>query len=139
MTLKTLANTRWTGTNELWLDPLNNNVVTSDCTITVVPDGVTYSWSYEGKPHEGKIVVKADGSAEFSDTWHNPTPMACAAVPSTWALVDVFGTYAAGDGPRWGWGITISRRPDAELVLQMTNYSPWGEHGRAVRMICKPA
>jgi hypothetical protein len=139
MTIHALANTRWTGTSELWLDPAGNTALTSDCSIAVVPNGITYSWSYEGKTHEGKLVLKADGSAEFTDTFHSPAAMACAAVASPWALVDVLGTYAAGDGPRWGWRITVSRRPDAELVLQMTNITPWGEDGRAVRMICKRA
>ena len=28
-------------------------------------------------------------------------------------------------------------RTGDELVLQMTNVAPWGEHGRAVRMIVR--
>lgn len=139
MPLRALESTRWIGRNELWLDPLGNEVTTCDCSLEIERDLVRYRWSYEGTPHTGTITVR-DSGAEFSDSWHSVKPMACAAVPSSWALIDVFGTYAAGEGPRWGWGITVSYRPDTdELVVQMENVAPWGEHGRAVRMICRRA
>jgi hypothetical protein len=64
--------------------------------------------------------------------------MRCAAVPGSWALVDVAGTYAAG-ADRWGWRVHVSVRPTGELVLQMTNVCPWGEDGRAVRMVARVA
>ncbi|MBK9037218.1 MAG: hypothetical protein IPL61_39250 [Myxococcales bacterium] len=137
MTLHEMANTSWTGSAELWLDPAGNAAILCDCTIAVGADAVTYAWTYEGAPQTGRLALRADG-ADFSDTWHSPTPMPCAAAPAPWALIDVFGTYAAGDGPPWGWRITLAHRPDSdELVLQMTNVKPSGEHGRAVRMIAR--
>jgi len=45
----------------------------------------------------------------------------------------------AGEGPPWGWRVAVAHRPSGELVLQMTNIKPWGEDGRAVRMIGIPA
>ena len=43
----------------------------------------------------------------------------------------------AGDGPPWGWRTKLSLRAmgGEGLVLQMTNIAPWGESGRAVRMV----
>lgn len=137
-TLRELANTRWIGRSELWLDPLGNTADTCDCTITVGPDTIEYQWSYEGKPHTGKLALR-DGGADFSDTWHSPTAMPCTTVAGSWALVDVQGTYSGGDGPPWGWRIIVSHRPSDELVLQMTNITPWGEDGRAVRKVCRRA
>ena len=133
-----LANTKWAGQAELWIDPLGNHADLSDCTIEIAKDAIEYRWSYEGKPQTGRIALKP-GGADFTDTWHSPTPIACVASANPWGLVDVLGRYSAGDGPEWGWRISLAQRPGAELLLQMTNIAPWGEEGRAVRMICKRA
>jgi hypothetical protein len=135
MTLRDLAGTRWSGQAELWLDPAGDQAARSDCSVELEGDAVRYRWSHEGKPHTGQLLLRA-GGAEFSDTFHSPSAMAFAAVPGSRALVDVRGTYSGG-GEEWGWRITLSRRPDGALVLQMTNVAPWGEEGRAVRMVCQ--
>lgn len=135
MTLRELAGTRWTGGSELWLDPLGDQAARSDCALEVDADVIRYRWSHEGKAHTGRIALRA-GGADFTDSFHSPSPMPCAAAPAPWALLDVLGRYSAG-GEDWGWRITISQRPDGELVLQMTNVAPWGEEGRAVRMVCR--
>ncbi len=133
-TIKELAGSAWTGKAELWLDPLGNESVVSDCTMAIDEAGVTYTWSHDGKPHRGGLKVR-EGGADFTDTFHSPTSMSCDEVPSLPGLLAVAGTYAAGDGPPWRWRTTLSVRPSGELVLQMTNVTPWGEDGRAVRMI----
>lgn len=137
MPFAAIAGSRWQGTAELWLDGLGNDADVSACTFEVAADTVRYTWSYQGTVHTGTIGLGGEGGT-FTDTFHSPAPMACRAVPS-WAPVDLFGTYAAGDGPPWGWRITVCRRPAMEgapeaLVLQMTNVAPWGEDSRAVRM-----
>lgn len=138
MKLAELVNTKWAGKAELWLDPAGNEAILCDCTIEVSANEVLYQWSYEGKPQTGRITSRSGetAGADFTDTWHSPSPMVMVPAAQHWALVDVFGTYTA-DGPPWGWRIHLSRRPDAELVLQMTNVTPWGEEARAVRMICQ--
>jgi hypothetical protein len=136
--LRELIGSRWQGKGELWLDPMGNEVTVYPCSISIDAAVVRYTWEYEGKTHEGSYVLR-DGGADFKDSWHSPDAMACAALPGGWGLMSVEGTYAAGDGPRWGWRSTLSLRPSGELVLQMTNVAPWGEHGRAVRMICERA
>jgi len=135
--LHELANTHWTGRAELWLDPQGNEVAVSDCTLHVEPTAIRYTWSHDGTPHHGTLALRA-GGADFTDTFHSPTPMACVAAPAPWALVDVLGTWSAGDGPPWGWRILVAHRPASdELVLQMTIVKPWGEDGRAVRMVAR--
>jgi hypothetical protein len=137
MTISELENTTWTGDGELWLDPLGNDAERCACTMAITPDAISYAWSYQGTPQTGRIVVRPDG-ADFSDTWHAPTGMVCKATAPGWGLLDVFTTYGAGEGPDWGWGITLALRSESdELVLQMTNVKPSGEHGRAVRIICR--
>ena len=107
--LSAFEGTSWTGTAELWLDPLGDEGVSSDCTISIEKDRVRYTWSHEGKSHQGS------GAAE---------------------LFQVAGSY--GPGSEWGWRTGLSfRAPTGELVLQMTNIAPWGEEARAVRMICQ--
>jgi hypothetical protein len=132
--LGALSGTRMQGKGELWLDPLGNEPKHGDCSISIDGDTVSYEWSYDGKPQSGKITLR-EGGADWSDTWHHAKPMGCSALPGSWALFDVNGTYGAGEGPDWGWRTTLSQRPSGELVLQMVNVTPWGEHGRAVRMV----
>jgi hypothetical protein len=132
-----LAGTQWTGSAELWLDPLGDVAQRSDCTMTVTDSGVTYTWSYEGSPQFGSIVLR-DGAVEFTDSWHQPEPMTCQRLADTRGLFAVLGAY--GPDGQWGWRISLSmREPSGQLVLQMTNIAPWGEEARAVRMVGNPA
>ena len=133
--IRELKGSRWTGKAELWLDPFGNDAAHSDCTITVGEGAVSYTWSHDGDEHEGSLALR-DGGADFTDTFHSPQPMSCATIDGAAGLVAVAGTYSAGEGPDWGWRITVSSRPTGELVLQMTNITPWGEYGRAMRMTC---
>ena len=133
-TLSDLRGTHWKGTAELWVDPLGNDVERSDCTIAVDTNVVRYTWSHEGKAHEGSITLR-DDTADFTDSWHQPEPMKFRAVPGAWGLFQVQGEY--GPESDWRWRIALSlRAPTGELVLQMTNIAPWGEEARAVRMAC---
>jgi hypothetical protein len=133
-TLTDLESSQWKGKAELWLDPAGNDVVWSDCTLQVVGGRLTYTWSFKGEEHAGSVTPKGE-VVEFQDSFHASTPMECATVGAAWSLLEAFGTYAAGEGPRWGWRLSVSLRPTDELVLQMTNVCPWGEDGRAVRMV----
>ena len=135
-TLTDLIGTRWTGKAELWLDPLGNDTDLSDCTVAIDDGVVSYTWSHDGKTHQGSLKLR-DGGADFTDSWHSPEPMSCNHVSGGWGLLNVLGTYGAGDGPDWGWRTTLSiRTPTGELVMNMTNIASWGEEGRAVRMTC---
>jgi hypothetical protein len=133
-TLSELNGTKWAGSAELWLDPLGDIGVRSDCTISVDGDVVRYTWSHDGKAHEGSITL-LEGGADFTDTWHQPQPMRCKPVGGAWGLFQVQGEYGPESDWRWRIGLSL-RAPTDELVLQMTNIATWGEEGRAVRMIC---
>ena len=135
-TLNDLKGTQWAGKGELWLDPLGNTADHSECTIAIDDEGISYTWSYKGDTHRGSLKP-SDGGADFTDSWHSPQAMRCNDVPGSWGLLNVQGSYSAGEGPDWGWRISLCvRAPTGELVLQMTNIAPWGEEGRAVRMVC---
>jgi len=137
VTLNELVGTRWSGKSELWLDPLGNDADHCDCTIAIDDGVISYTWSYEGKQHTGTLKLQASASggfdAEFIDSWHAKEGMAFEHVAGSPSLLNITGTYSED----WGWRISLSHRdPTGELVLQMTNITPWGEEGRAVRMIC---
>jgi hypothetical protein len=133
--LADLTGSGWHGTAELWLDPLGDQAVRSDCTMAIEPDLIRYTWSHEGQAHRGSIALRADG-ADFTDTFHQAEPMPCGHVPDARGLVQVVGRY--GPDMEWGWRIALALRDSTdELVLQMTNVCPWGEEVRAVRMICE--
>jgi hypothetical protein len=133
-TMEDLSGTRWTGAAELWLDPLGDEVVRSECTAAVDADGVRYTWSHDGEAHEGSVTLHRDG-ADFTDSWHQKEPMHCRRLAAAWGLFQVQGEY--GPDSDWGWRIALClREPTDELVLQMTNIAPWGEEVRAVRMTC---
>jgi len=134
-TLSDLDGTNWVGTAELWLDPLGDSADRSDCTLSVDGHVLRYTWSHEGKENAGSITLRAD-AADFTDTWHQPEPMACPRLAGAPGLFQVQGAY--GPESDWGWRIgLVLRAPTDELVLQMTNIAPWGEEVRAVRMVGK--
>lgn len=135
-TLAEFSGTTWAGIAELWLDPLGDEAVRSDCTIAVIANVVSYTWSHEGQGLEGSITLTEHG-AEFVDTFHSPEPMKCRLLVGQ-GIFQVQGAYGADAD--WGWRIGLSHRARSdELVLQMTNIAPWGEEARAVRMICRRA
>ena len=133
--LAEIEGTKWTGNSELWLDPLGDQAIKSDCTIAIDGGVVRYTWSHEGKGHEGSITPR-DYGADFADSWHQPTPMKCLRVLDGQGLLQVEGRYGPELDWRWRMGLSV-RAPSGELVLQMTNVTSWGEEVRAVRMICK--
>lgn len=132
--LNRLVGTEWIGRGELWLDPEGNKVDCCDCALRFETDTLHYSWSYEGQTKEGRFTFE-EGGATWVDSWHQPEPAKCVDVPNAWGLFTVAHTYEVPSSPAWGWESKLSERPNGDLVLQMTNIAPWGEEGRAVRMI----
>ncbi len=132
--LTELDGTNWTGQGELWLDPEGNKADVYDCQLQVKNDVISYSWTYEGEAKKGNFTFNENG-AIWVDSWHQPTAANCINVAGTWGLFTVKYTYEVPSHPNWGWQNKLTERPDGTLVLQMTNIAPWGEEGRAVRMI----
>lgn len=126
------AGTKWTGTNELWLDPLGNTALTSDAMMSIEKNEITYTWEYKGKPQAGTMTF--GDTIHWRDTFHMPTGTDCTPIAGAWGLWQVFLEWSAGGGPNWGWRIGLFEREGEKLVLQMTVIKPSGEEGRAVRM-----
>jgi hypothetical protein len=88
-----------------------------------------YSWSYQGKPQHGSLVLKLEGpmvNASWTDTWHTGNqPMALTGKNAP--ILSVRGSYAAPPGPDWGWRIKLSA-PGEQLRMVMWNIAP-SEHG----------
>ncbi len=136
--LTTLQNSQWQGRGELWLDPEGNEAQHYDCSLVIEKDNIQYSWQWEGKTQQGRYLFDNTlnkKSASWSDSWHQPEPVDCKSVVDTGCLFSLFNAYKVPSNPDWGWRSQLSQRPSQELILQMTNITPWGEEGRAVRMV----
>lgn len=128
------AGTTWSGRGELWLDPEGNNAETYDCELTIDSQAIDYAWYHENERQTGRFTFHEHG-AIWVDSWHQPEAVQTVHVPAAWGIFTVSSTYAVPGSPDWGWRSNLAERPDGSLVLQMTNITPWGEEGRAVRMV----
>ena len=131
--LRVLQNSYWSGNGELWLDPAGNEAYLYDCTLQLSPQSIDYEWVYEGVTKRGAFTFSGERPT-WVDSWHQPTITQCTRIDA-WGLFTLHNTYDVPSNPAWGWRSKLSERPTGELVLQMTNITPWGEEGRAVRMI----
>jgi len=132
--LRNLSGTKWKGKGELWLDPEGNSAEHYECELQVQEDSIIYSWIYNQKTENGRFVFDETG-ATWVDSWHQQNPASCVHAPKAWGIFTVSYEYEVPDHSKWSWRSKLSERPDGSLVLQMTNIAPWGEEGRAARMI----
>lgn len=132
--LKTLNATQWIGIAELWLDPAGNEVIHSECSMNIESNMISYEWIYKHEVQKGRFDL-LDGLVMWVDSWHQPVAVKCLHVQQSMSLFSIEHTYSAPSEPSWNWRSQLSQRPDGSLILQMTNIAPWGEEGRAVRMI----
>jgi hypothetical protein len=100
---------------------------------------IAYTWSFEGKPQEGVILMDKNGktseaAASWTDTFHYANSlMHCLGTWDENGKVSVTGSYAAGDGPDWHWRTEIIPSDDSFKYL-MINISPDGDEQWAVEM-----
>jgi len=135
--LNELKNTQWTGSAELWLDPQSNKADLCTCSLLINEDRLDYQWSYRGKDIKGSFIMDESG-AIWLDSWHQPTSTKCIDIPAAWGIFTLEHCYKVPLSACWKWRSKLCRRPNGQLVLQMTNITPWGEEGRAVRMVFSP-
>lgn len=124
----------WAGEYKLWLDPADPAI---ECPTTAEVDAaangrflvIRYTWSFDGKPHDGLILVGADEkagelNAQWVDSFHNGDRiMSCSGrAPAEDAEVSVLGSYAAPTGPDWGWR-TLLEHSTRDDVLRMVMYN----------------
>lgn len=134
----------WSGTNRLWFMP-TDPAFESSTTAVVEPvaEGqatlVRYAWSHEGTPHAGVMVIlhKATTPEEDAVTWLDSFHTGRALMNFRGGITDdgrlsVLGSYAAPEGPPWGWRITIERPESDSWALRMYNIEPEGEEMLAV-------
>tara|TARA_R110002126_G_scaffold12416_8_gene54004 strand:+ start:19580 stop:20035 length:456 start_codon:yes stop_codon:yes gene_type:complete len=134
--LLTAAAGSYIGPNLLWfMDP--NKPLESEGTAQVEGNEVRYTWSYEGKPQTGVMTCSFSDegvSATLTDSWHTGgKPMQFTGDHLADAIV-VNGTYAAGEGPDWGWRIELRVPGPSKLLIEMYNIQPDGVEQIAVRM-----
>ena len=135
----------WTGNNLLrlsWLNP-PDSFSPSDLKVATAARGkfiaFTYTWSHEGAPQEGLILLghdRGDGvaTAAWVDSWHmSGKVMSCRGEIDQEGVISLRGSYEAPPGPDWGWRIVITPDAGRELRLIMYNCSPEGAEELAVR------
>lgn len=102
---------------------------------------VTYTWEYEGKRHEGTMLIcmaKKTMAVEIGwvDSWHQSTGVLhLTGTESEARPVKTKGLYSAGK-ETWGWTIALDLK-DEHLILTMENVTPAGEAEWAVRATYK--
>ena len=132
----------WQGTNQLQ-DPFTGGPADSAATATVTPViggkfvRFDYTWAYGGEGQEGSYLIGYDSDANtatayFMDSWHmGEKAMLCQGTVEPDGSVSVKGSYAAPEGPDWGWLSVITPGEDT-LSLVMYNIEPDSEPELAV-------
>ncbi len=136
----------WTGSTRLFLGG-PPAVSASEAALAPAIGGrfwrLAYSWAHDGRPHEGELLVgyQADvATVHFADSFHTGCAvMACTGAVGDDGVVDVAGTFAAPDGPDWGWRIAVEHVGRESLRVTMHAVSPGGEVSPAVEASYAPA
>lgn len=133
----------WKGTNRLHL-PWTDEPLRESPSIAIVKTkmkgqflSIEYTWSYEGQPQEGMLVLGCDPNsnevqAVWTDSWHSKDVlMLCNGSVSGDGRVSVVGHYSVPDNPDWAWRSEII---PAETTFRyaMYNVSPEGSEELAV-------
>jgi hypothetical protein len=102
---------------------------------------LTYTWSHEGAPHDGLMLVgkQPDGSAaqaSWVDSFHTGDKiMILDGGINTGGSVSVKGSYTVEGYGTWGWQIMLLPPTGDHFTLKMDNISPDGQHYPAVEAI----
>lgn len=136
----------WTGTNYLYLswepDPLRQS--RSDMTVSLKANrqfvAFEYTWSFEGEPQEGIILLGSDPASNavqtvWTDSWHSTHVfMLSDGHSSDDGEVSVKGSYKVEGHPDWGWRTDIFPGED-QIKIVMYNVSPEGVEELAVETV----
>ena len=125
---------QWHGTNKLWLDP-SAPPAESETALTIATAGqgrfltAAYTWAYEDQPQDGLLVVWQDpatggGRISWLDSMHTGDAVMVFQGQAVEGRVSVLGSYAAPEGPDWGWQIDLVPQPDGGLQVLMYNIQP---------------
>ncbi|MSP73264.1 MAG: hypothetical protein EXR76_14060 [Myxococcales bacterium] len=112
------------GPNRLWMyGPVSE---LSDGELALSSSSLTYTWTYRGAPHTGRMDFVGQPAAlrcVWHDTFHAATAMTFHGRLEGARLV-AYGTYPAGEGPDWGWRIELDCTDPDHLGLRMFNIMP---------------
>ena len=125
----------WHGVNRLFLMP-GTPANVSEGTLVVTGDRVNIGWSYDGSSHMGELVLlgpSASCRGDFTDSFHMATGMQLHGYARGPELL-LFGTFAAGDSPHWGWRITLDWGDSENLTMKMYTVKPDGRETMAVEL-----
>jgi hypothetical protein len=127
----------WHGISRLWLSP-DDPVRESDTSATVAlaaRDGfaiITYTWADHGQPQDGVLLVRLAEEPSaldmvWFDSWHTEGKfMTFCGEDYSDEQVSAIGSYAAPEGPDWGWRIVLTAGPEDGFELRMYNIPPAG-------------
>jgi hypothetical protein len=133
---------RWKGSYRLW-EPSASPQQSSAAALIVpiISDRfirIEYTWSYDGAPQEGLLLVGWENKARlvtavWIDSWHMGDKfMICQGAVKKNGAVAVRGSYAIHSSPDWGWRSVIESRAGRSLRMLMYNISPDGKEDLAV-------
>ncbi len=136
----------WMGVNHLWLSPDSEEIVT-EAGARVEPQAngsflsVHYTWVYADVIQEGLLLIGGDltggkVSAAWLDSWHYAEKMmACEGKCNEDGSLTVVGSYAAPEGPDWGWWLTLQPLNMNQFKLLMHNVPPGEQPALAVECL----
>lgn len=122
--LSTAHRGAWSGTNRLWItDP--TTPFDSDGTLEIAERTISYTWSHDGTPHAGTIVIKGQPgalAASWTDSFHAVEPFTLHGRLDG-DVLRLYTTYDAGEAT-WGWIIELDTGADDACTLGMFNVMP---------------
>jgi hypothetical protein len=136
----------WTGTNRLWLTPEDEALESAtQAVVALTAQGkfmtIRYSWSYEGEPQDGLVLVGFNQNqqvekAVWIDSWHmNDQIMVCLGEHNQAGGIVLSGSYPAPPDPDWGWWIEVDPLDGETFKLVMHNVPPNGKAELAVEAV----
>ena len=136
----------WSGKNQLWLDPSappteSPTTLTAGTTAQGKFVTLAYTWSHEGTPHDGLLVVgqNPEGGAvqaSWVDSFHNGDKfMILNGGVNDEGNITLKGSYSAGEYGEWGWQILLLPPSGDSFTLKMDNIAPDGTHYPAVAAV----
>jgi hypothetical protein len=133
----------WHGTNRLWVSPdapIRESETSAKVTLVARETFmmITYTWADHGKPQDGVLIIRLaeePGALDmvWFDSWHTEGKfMTFRREDYSDKQVSAIGSYAAPEGPDWGWRIVLIAGPENGFLVRMYNIPPAGIEELAV-------
>ena len=139
----------WNGSYSLWLrpgTPVQKSEITAHIQSTAKGNYslMTYAWKRGGEAQEGVFLLGGHGktaTATWGDSFHMvPEPMQCKGeLKDGGKKLIIKGSYAAGEGPDWGWRTEFTLRGPNAFLMEAYIITPNGVEGLAVKAELKRA